>query len=108
MSFIREITAIRGKNVPIFVVGNKADTEERDVNPEIADYEVTMNYECTHVEVCALDGDGLKDLFSCLLGHLGQYLVNPTKDESVEDKNQSLRKRLSNYFRKKLSTLNTF
>ena len=64
-----EIIDIKGKNVPIVVVGNKVDVPTRKVHPVVADCMVTMDWGCPHVEASAKETKALADIFNTLLSH---------------------------------------
>lgn len=97
---------ILGQNAPIFVVGNRTYEYNSLSVDDTEIYDFNKNLDYAHIQVCALNGDGTKDLFSCMLGRLSQHFVLTTGNYSEQEKKQSLRKRISDYFRKKLMNTN--
>ncbi|KAL4236422.1 hypothetical protein ACF0H5_004807 [Mactra antiquata] len=79
---LEEIAAIKGSEMPVVVVANKTDGEFRDIHPIIADCVVTIDFECSHVEASAENGDGMKQVFSELLQKLGEKPIIFEKDEN--------------------------
>lgn len=88
-----------GRSVPIVVVANKCEREIPLEKRIIADCVVTIDYECKHIETSARQGQGLKDVFSILLGYFGPYLA-PSSGENECKKKQSIWKRLTGMFRR--------
>ena len=68
-----EIIALKGKNTPIVVAGNKVDVDKREVHPVVADCIVTMDHEYPHVEVSAKEAFELTTLFRILFQHPSLY-----------------------------------
>lgn len=64
-----EVIQLRGKHVPIIVAGNKADVDDRQIHPVVADCIVTIDHECPHIEVSAKEALELTTLFGILFQH---------------------------------------
>ncbi|XP_060551157.1 GTP-binding protein Di-Ras2-like [Ruditapes philippinarum] len=65
VSFYAEIKHVKGENAPIFVVGNRTNIPGVcDAQYEIDNCDINENLDSSHIKLCALTGDGVKDLFS--------------------------------------------
>ncbi|GFS52619.1 GTP-binding protein Rit2 [Nephila pilipes] len=71
------IQSIRGDSVPIILVGNKADLEERQVASQEAQELANEYSNCKYIEASARTSYNVQEAFLCLF-ELGHFLKTPT------------------------------
>ncbi|XP_045177256.2 GTP-binding protein Di-Ras1-like [Mercenaria mercenaria] len=65
----KQITEMRGQDIPIIVVGNKADTQEREVPIEVADSVVCIDWGCKYHDTSANNTDQACEVFNEVLNY---------------------------------------
>ncbi|XP_065082732.1 ras-related protein Rap-2b-like [Ochlerotatus camptorhynchus] len=75
-----QIVEVRGKRVPIVIVGNKADVPEevRKIPLKIAQAKATLEWSCGYAECSAKNNDGILTVFKQLLRQANiEYNLSP-------------------------------
>lgn len=63
----KQVTDLRGTDIPIVVVGNKADIPDREVPKEVADSIVCIDWGCKYHDISAKEADLASEVFDDIL-----------------------------------------